>query len=73
MLSCYTRAAMSRASYEILPDGSYYAEIPGCQGVWANSATLDECRAELQEVLEDWSDFRLANGMTPTTGEGESR
>ena len=55
MLTAYIRAAMRRAQYEILPDkGTYYGSIPGFQGVWANAPTLEACRDELQEVLEDW-------------------
>jgi predicted RNase H-like HicB family nuclease len=55
MLTPYIAAAMRHATYEILPDdGTYYGEIPGFQGVWANADTLEACRDELQEVLEDW-------------------
>lgn len=55
MLKKYIRAAMRRARYEILPDdGSFYGEIPGFQGVYANADTLEECREELEEVLEGW-------------------
>jgi predicted RNase H-like HicB family nuclease len=55
MLTEYVQAALKKANYEILPDdGSYYGEIPGFQGVYANANTLEECRNELREVLEDW-------------------
>ncbi len=55
MLIAYIRAAMKRAHYEILSDdGSFYGEILGLQGVYANAATLEECREELESVLEDW-------------------
>ncbi len=55
MLVEYIQAAMDRARYEILPDdGSYYGRIPGFKGLWANAATLEECRRELQSTLEDW-------------------
>ena len=55
MIRQYISAAMKRAKYEILPDdGSFYGEIPGIQGVWSNADTLEECRIELEEVLEDW-------------------
>jgi predicted RNase H-like HicB family nuclease len=55
MLTDYLRAAMRQARYEILPDdGSYYGEIPACPGVWAAADTLEACRDELQEALEDW-------------------
>ena len=45
---------MARAEYEGLEDGTSFGRIPGFQGVWANAPTAEECRAELQEVLEDW-------------------
>jgi len=55
MLTGYIRAAMRRANYEILPDdGSFFGSIPGFAGVWANAPTLEACRDELAEVLEDW-------------------
>jgi len=37
-----------------LKDGSYFGEIIGLRGVWANANNLEDCRKELQEVLEDW-------------------
>ncbi len=54
LLTNYIRAAMRRATYEILPDGTYYGEIPGFQGVYANAQTLEDCRETLQAVLEGW-------------------
>lgn len=55
MLLEYIQAAMRKAKYEILADdGSYYGRIPGFKGVWANAGTLEDCRTELQSVLEDW-------------------
>ncbi len=54
MLTKYIQAAMRQAAYEILPDGAFYGEIPGLPGVYANAATLEACREELQEVLEGW-------------------
>jgi len=55
MLTKYIQTAMRHAHYEILPeDGTVYGEIPGIQGVWANADTVEACRDELQEVLEDW-------------------
>jgi len=60
MLTEYLKAAMRHAHYEILKDdGTYYGEIPECRGVYANAATLEECRNELAEVLEDWLLFRI--------------
>ena len=55
MLTAYIGAAMRRAVYEILPDGEgYFGKIEGLDGVWANAETLEACRQELQEVLEEW-------------------
>jgi predicted RNase H-like HicB family nuclease len=55
MLTAYINAAMRSAHYELL-EGSegYIGKIPGLQGVWANSDTLEGCRDELREVLEEW-------------------
>jgi predicted RNase H-like HicB family nuclease len=54
MLTRYIQAAMRHAQYEILDDKSYYGHIAGFEGLWANEATLEACREELQEALEDW-------------------
>nr|QNO47397.1 hypothetical protein FLPANLNF_00016 [Methanosarcinales archaeon ANME-2c ERB4] len=56
----YAHAAMEKTRYEILPeDGTFYAEIPGFGGVYANSGTLESCRDELEEVLEEWVLLRI--------------
>jgi predicted RNase H-like HicB family nuclease len=54
MLTRYIQAAMKLAQYEILEDKTFHGAIPGFQGVWANEPTLEACREELQEALEDW-------------------
>ena len=54
MLTRYIHAALGHATYEILPDGTYYGEIPGFQGVYATADTLEARREQLQEVLEGW-------------------
>ena len=54
MLSEYIQAAMRRAHYELLEDGTYYGEIDVCPGVYANTDTLEGCREELREILEEW-------------------
>lgn len=59
-IKSYIQKAMNQAKFEVLEDdGSVYAEIPGCQGVYANADTLEKCRKELKEVLEEWVEFRL--------------
>ena len=64
MLTNYLRAAMRQAKYEILPDdGTFYGEIPEFQGVYANADTLEACREELEEVLEEWVLFRVSKNL----------
>jgi predicted RNase H-like HicB family nuclease len=71
MLTAYIDAAMRGARYEILPeDRTYYGEIPACQGVWANADTLEECRDELKEVLEDWILIRVSQHLSLPVIEG---
>ena len=54
MLSEYIEAAMERAIYEIIDDPEpYYGEVPELMGVWAIGKTLEECRRELKEVVEE--------------------
>jgi len=61
---------MHKAVYEILSDGTFYGEIPGFQGVYANAATLESCREELQEVLEGWVVLGLQMGHSLPVVEG---
>ena len=55
MLSKYLQKAMKKAHYELLPDKEgYFGKIEELQGVLANAETLEECREQLREVLEEW-------------------
>lgn len=54
MLTTYIQAAMKHAQYEILKDQTFYGEIVGFQGVYANADTLEMCREELQSALKGW-------------------
>ena len=54
MLTAYIEEAMKRACYKILQDGTYYGWVEELAGVWAQASTLEECRTELQSVIEDW-------------------
>lgn len=62
MLTEYIKAGMRRARYEILEDSSYYGEIPGVQGVYANADSLEACRDELESVFDDWVLLSLRAG-----------
>jgi predicted RNase H-like HicB family nuclease len=64
MLTDYLRAALHQARYEILPDDqNFYGEIPGFDGVYSNATTLETCREELAEVLEEWILFRISKNL----------
>ncbi len=63
VLTRYLRAALHRAKYKVLEDGSFFGEIPGFDGVWANAGALEPCREELEEVLEEWILFRVSRQL----------
>ena len=48
-----------QAKYDTLEDGSYVATVPGLQGVIAIGDSLEECRSDLIEVIEEWIVARL--------------
>jgi predicted RNase H-like HicB family nuclease len=62
MLFEYIQGALERAEYKKLDDGTWFAEISGFEGVWANRKTVEECRKELVEVLEEWLILKLRDG-----------
>ncbi len=65
MLMEYMNTALRYAKYDILQDdGSFYGEIPVCNGVYANADTLEECREELKEILEEWIFFRIYHKLS---------
>lgn len=63
MIQEYLQKAMEAAHYELLEDDEgFYGEIPGTPGVWATGSTLESCRKELLEVLEEWILVGIAMG-----------
>lgn len=69
MLTRYIQAAMKRARFKSLDDGTCFGEIPGLAGVWANEATVETCREVLQEVLEEWLVLKIRdNDPIPSLG-----
>ena len=63
MLTEYLRAALRRAEYEKTEDGGWFGRVPGLDGLWAEGATVEACREQLQSALEDWVVFGLVNGF----------
>ncbi len=65
MIRQYIDSAMDEAKYEILSDDeSFYGEIPDCRGVYANAKSLEKCRKELEETLEEWILFRIHKNLS---------
>ncbi len=62
MLIEYIRRAMHHAHYELMENGRFFGTIPPCRGLWADGATLEECREELQSTLEDWILIKARHG-----------
>ena len=62
VISAYIQRALCKARFEQFDDGSYYAEIPECPGVWANEESPEQCKSILAEALEDWILLKLQDG-----------
>ena len=62
MISDYIQDKLELASYKILKDRTYFGEIKNIKGIWSNAKTLEECREELREVLEDWIVVQIRQG-----------
>ncbi|MCK4581157.1 MAG: type II toxin-antitoxin system HicB family antitoxin [Dehalococcoidia bacterium] len=71
MLLEYIQIALERAHYEIIEDTEpFYGEVPALAGIWATGKTLEECRRNLAEAIEDWVLFSIAKGLSiPAFGE----
>lgn len=53
MIADYLGAALRQAQYE-LEDNTFFAKIPGFDGIVASGDTLEDCRQQLIDVLEGW-------------------
>jgi predicted RNase H-like HicB family nuclease len=74
MIRDYVDEGLRRAKYAQLEDGSYCAEVRGLPGVIATGKTLEACRTDLQEVIEEWVLVRVARGLAiPPLGRSRIR
>jgi len=55
---------MARAEFERMEDRRYFGTIPPCKGLWADGNSVEECRTELNSVLEDWILLKIRHGDT---------
>lgn len=63
MVTQYVAKALERARYQMLDDGTFGATVPGLRGVIGSGATLEACRRNLAEVIEEWILVRVARGL----------
>ena len=63
MFSEYIESALRRAKYENLENGTYMATVDGLRGVIATGETIETCRVDLIEVIEEWITIRLQRGL----------
>jgi predicted RNase H-like HicB family nuclease len=74
MISRYLDEALNRARYQSMSDGGYCATVRGLRGVIAHGRTLESCRANLAEVVEEWILVRVARGLAvPKLGHASIR
>jgi predicted RNase H-like HicB family nuclease len=70
MLTEYIQKALEKAQYKKLENGTWFAEIPEFEGVWANADNVEKCRHELKEVLEEWLILKIRDQDTIPKIEG---
>lgn len=63
MIRQYVEEALKNARYDKLEDGTFYGEVPRLRGVLATGETLEGCRNQLAEVVEEWVLVRVAKGL----------
>ena len=64
MLFKYLNAVMAQAEYCIVAeDDSIRGEIPGFEGLSAEAQSLEACRSDLSESLEEWIYFRISRDL----------
>ena len=65
MFAEYIKAALEKAEYKVIDDPDpIFGEVPELEGVWATGKTIEECRNELIEVIEEWIVARLQRGLS---------
>ncbi len=59
LLQEYARLAVRGAELSHRDDGTWFAEIPGFEGVWASGASHTEALDALEEVVFDWAILKI--------------
>jgi predicted RNase H-like HicB family nuclease len=63
MITRYVARALERAEYRLIDDGTFAATVRGLRGVVATGDTLEACRRQLADVVEEWVLVRVARGL----------
>ena len=72
VISKYVIEALHRAKYRLVDGNTYCATVTGLPGVIAAGRTLESCRDQLAEVVEEWLLVRVAHGLPiPRLGTAE--
>ena len=62
MLNRFIQAAIRDAQYNWMDeDKAFFATVEGLPGLWTSAPTIEECRQELIENLEEWILFNLTH------------
>jgi predicted RNase H-like HicB family nuclease len=73
MFSEYVAIALEKAQYKVIADEyPYFAEVPELEGVWAAGKSIEDCRRELIEVIEEWIVARLQRGLSIPSLNGQT-
>ena len=68
MLTDYIQAAIDSITWKIMPDGSFYAEIP-LLGLRTTAIHLEECQCRIREMLEEYIIISLSRrSVLPAIG-----
>jgi predicted RNase H-like HicB family nuclease len=58
----YIETALTLAHYEQMEDGTWYASIPGFDGLYATATTENALQHELREMLRGWLHVHVEHG-----------
>jgi predicted RNase H-like HicB family nuclease len=63
MITRFLDRALRRAQYRQVDGGTFCATVSGLRGVIATGPSLEACRDQLAEVVEEWVLVRVARGL----------
>jgi predicted RNase H-like HicB family nuclease len=64
MITKYIDEALHRATYAVVDGEAFCATVAGLPGVIAMGRSLEMCRDQLAEVVEEWVLVRVSRGLS---------